>query len=105
MRPFAFHAILSHFLLDYASTIAQCVLTAPMVAQGETEMKLNEFNQHLKDMPCEWKGPVIDVADTVSMARMLFEQEKVSFTASDLLDFTKMVLDLQASRRDAERLE
>jgi hypothetical protein len=72
---------------------------------GATPM--NAFDQFLADTRedlagTRWRQPVIDVADIMQVCKKWFEGHGVAFTASDLLEMTRLVHEREQTTREEE---
>ncbi len=52
----------------------------------------SEFETEYKHLPGEWKLSVRNVADSMEMARLWFEDREAVFSAADLIDVAKMIM-------------
>ena len=54
---------------------------------------MNAFDRTLSQTTEEWRTPVIAVADTMFIMKHWFEDNGIAFTAADLVDVTKLVIE------------
>jgi hypothetical protein len=50
-----------------------------------------------------WRGPIIDVADTMYVMKLWFETYQIAFTAADLVGATRLVLEQKKNENDERR--
>jgi len=65
-------------------------------------VKLNKYETVFQQMPEDWASATQDVADGVMVAVVLFESQRLSFTATDCLTFSQLVI-AQKDKKEAKQ--
>ena len=77
--------------------MTKAAATRPDRRARARRMTINAFDERVKHMAAtpearRFQGPVIDVADTMETCKAWFDSREVSYTGSDLIARTKLVL-------------